>query len=110
VRLVPVTAASGRLVGRPNDRRISCKRLARHSLTNVPLLHTERLRSSEIRLDALVGCMRWLGNSCSYFSLTVKEESRGPVRAISGRVAGQSQRCQGIAELLDRPQCQEPPQ
>ena len=53
----------------PNDLRISCKRLARHALTYVPLPAIGGWRSTELCPDALVGCMRGLGNSCAQYIL-----------------------------------------
>ena len=58
-RLVPL---------RPNDLRISCKRLARLALSYVPRPAIGVLPSTQLRASALVGCMRGLGGALREFN------------------------------------------
>jgi len=46
-----------------NELRISCKRLARPTLSYVPPPAIGGWRSMEPNSEALVGCMRWLGDA-----------------------------------------------
>jgi hypothetical protein len=63
---------------RPNDLRISCKRLACPALSYVPLTGTGWLRWTETGLDALVGCMRGLGSTtyCGSSSASLRLRQR----------------------------------
>src|SRR5262249_153545 len=61
---------------RPDDLRISCKRLARPALSYVPLNTIGGSLSTELRQGTLVSCMRWLGRTESAMPLSPIQDIR----------------------------------
>src|SRR5690242_15897494 len=62
-QIEPTLRESSNSLCQPDDLRISCKRLARLSLSDVPLNRIGVQTATELCSDALVGCIRGLGGS-----------------------------------------------